>query len=131
MHTRIRTLFPSRQEEAAAAGKPKIKKPAGKNAGKANELKELEAQLKAMELAKKQKEEKRKAAAAATKVGWGWVGLGLFLFVEVAERVYLYIYVIYIPTPHSPTLHHIGGQEEGRRGGFGRRLLERGRPPAP
>lgn len=58
-----------KQEEAAAAGKPKIKKPAGKSAGKVNELKELEAQLKAMELAKKQKEEKRKAAAAATKVG--------------------------------------------------------------
>lgn len=57
------------QEEAAAAGKPKVKKTGGKNAAKANELKELEAQLKAMELAKKQKEEKRKAAAAATKVG--------------------------------------------------------------
>lgn len=108
MHTHIRTLFPSRQEEAAAAGKPKIKKPAGKNAGKANELKELEAQLKAMELAKKQKEEKRKAAAAATKVGLGWVGIGLLRLLDcILNDLHSFIFMcIHLHSPpHFFTLH--------------------------
>jgi cation transport regulator ChaC len=81
MRTRPQTsilVYIHTQEEAmAASAKPKVKKAGGKGGKGNNDLKELEAQLAAMEMEKKKKAEKAKAEkAAAAKVlvvgGW-WV----------------------------------------------------------